>query len=217
MVGFFARSGLLTVSFSSRSSRNPIEIYGSIHNHHQSVAEDVNLHLQDTYLSDFVVPADSLWGGKTLMELDFGKKYGVHVASIIRGAHRINIPGGGNRVFPNDKLQVIGTDEQLSVFSGQLEKVAEGYKDEDFENREMYLKQFVIARNSPFCGRTIRESGVRNKYHCLVVGIEPADDSNLRQPEVSFELQRGDVVWVVGEEKNLNALFEASEVTAKAE
>jgi len=30
-------------------------------------------------------------------------------------------------------------------------------------------------------------------------------------------LQRGDVVWVVGEEKNLNALFEASEVTAKAE
>jgi monovalent cation:H+ antiporter-2, CPA2 family len=105
----------------------------------------------------------------------------------------------------------------LSVFSGQLEKVAEGYKDEDFENREMYLKQFVIARNSPFCGRTIRESGIRNKYHCLVVGIESADDSNLRQPEVSFELQKGDVVWVVGEEKNLNALFEASEVTAKAE
>lgn len=50
------------------------------------------------------------------MELDFGKKYGVHVASIIRGAHRINIPGGENRIFPNDKLQVIGTDEQLSVF-----------------------------------------------------------------------------------------------------
>lgn len=172
---------------------------------------------RDLHLSDFVVPADSLWGGKTLMELDFGKKYGVHVASIIRGAHRINIPGGGNRIFPNDKLQVIGTDEQLSVFSGQLEKVAEGYKDEDFENREMYLKQFVIARNSPFCGRTIRESGIRNKYHCLVVGIESADDSNLRQPEVSFELQKGDVVWVVGEEKNLNALFEASEVTAKSE
>lgn len=54
---------------------------------------------RDLHLSDFVVPADSLWGGKTLMELDFGKKYGVHVASIIRGAHRINIPGGGNRIF----------------------------------------------------------------------------------------------------------------------
>ena len=32
----------------------PIEIYGSIHNHHQAVAEDVNLHLQDTHLSDSV-------------------------------------------------------------------------------------------------------------------------------------------------------------------
>lgn len=78
---------------------------------------------RDLHLSDFVIPADSLWGGKTLMELDFGKKYGVHVASIIRGAHRINIPGGGNRIFPNDKLQVIGTDEQLSAFSSQLERL----------------------------------------------------------------------------------------------
>lgn len=167
---------------------------------------------RDLHLSDFVIPADSLWGGKTLMELDFGKKYGVHVASIIRGAHRINIPGGGNRIFPNDKLQVIGTDEQLSAFSSQLEKVAKGHTDEDFEEHEMYLKQFVVSRKSPFCGRTIRESGIRNKYHCLVVGIESADDSKLRQPEVSFTLQKGDVVWVVGEEEDLKTLFAVSEV-----
>ena len=167
---------------------------------------------RDLHLSDFVIPADSLWGGKTLMELDLGKKYGVHVASIIRGTHRINIPGGGNRIFPNDKLQVIGTDDQLSVFSSQLEKVAERHADEDFEEHEMYLKQFVVSRKSPFCGRTIRESGIRNKYHCLIVGIESADDSNLRQPEVSFTLQKGDVVWVVGEEKDLKTLFKVSEM-----
>ena len=132
--------------------------------------------------------------------------------SIIRGAHRINIPGGGNRIFPNDKLQVIGTDEQLSTFSSQLEKIAKGHTDEDFEEHEMYLKQFVVSRKSPFCGRTIRESGIRNKYHCLVVGIESADDSKLRQPEVSFTLQKGDVVWVVGEEEDLKTLFAVSEV-----
>ena len=43
---------------------------------------------RDLHLSDFTVPADSLWGGKTLKELDLGKKYGVHVASIIRRAIR---------------------------------------------------------------------------------------------------------------------------------
>ena len=46
-----------------------------------------------TSLSDFEIPADSLWAGYTLRELNLGHKYGVHVASIIRGMHRINIPG----------------------------------------------------------------------------------------------------------------------------
>lgn len=55
---------------------------------------------RDIHLSDFEVPADSLWAGHTLKELNLGYKYGVHVASIIRGMHRINIPGANVRCFP---------------------------------------------------------------------------------------------------------------------
>ncbi|UVV77924.1 TrkA C-terminal domain-containing protein [Bacteroides fragilis] len=36
---------------------------------------------------------ESAWAGKTLLELNLGKKYGVHVVSILRGKRRINIPG----------------------------------------------------------------------------------------------------------------------------
>ena len=72
----------------------------------------------------------------------------------------------------------------------------------------MLLKQFVVTENSKFVGKTIRESGIRNKYHCLVVGVESSGDMSLRQPDVDAELQQGDIVWVVGEESALNALFE---------
>ena len=162
---------------------------------------------RDLHLSDFTVPADSLWGGKTLKELDLGKKYGVHVASIIRGKHRLNIPGGENRIYPGDTLQVIGTDDQLSVFAAQAEKVSDYHSDDNFEKREMYLKQFVIVAGSPFCKRTIRECGVRNKYHCLVVGIELTTGDSLHKPDVNLPLNEGDILWVVGEKDNLAALF----------
>lgn len=164
---------------------------------------------RDLHLSDFVIPADSLWAGHTLQELDWGKKYDVHVASIIRGTHRINIPGGGNRIYPNDTLQVIGTDEQLSLFAAQAEAMKNSRAEEDFGLHEMYLKQFVIDARSPFCGRTIRESGIRNRYRCLVVGIESADDGSLRKPDVNVPFGEKDIVWVVGEKTDLARLFNA--------
>lgn len=162
---------------------------------------------RDLHLSDFLIPAESAWAGKTLRELDLGKKYDVHVASIIRGKHRLNIPDGNTCIFPNDLIQVIGTDEQLSLFASVAEKVIHTYDDEDFGKHEMKLKQFVVAKDSPFVGHSIIECGIRNKYHCLVVGIESAGEDVLRTPQVHMPLKEDDVVWVVGEEDDLNQLF----------
>ena len=88
---------------------------------------------RDLHLSDFLIPAESAWAGKTLRELDLGKKYDVHVASIIRGKHRLNIPDGNTCIFPNDLIQVIGTDEQLSLFASVAEKAIHTYDDEDWK------------------------------------------------------------------------------------
>ena len=162
---------------------------------------------RDLHLSDFLIPAESAWAGKTLRELDLGKKYDVHVASIIRGKHRLNIPDGNTCIFPNDLIQVIGTDEQLSLFASVAEKAIHTYDDEDFGKHEIKLKQFVVAKDSPFVGHSIIECGIRNKYHCLVVGIESAGEDVLRTPQVHMPLKEDDVVWVVGEEDDLNQLF----------
>lgn len=162
---------------------------------------------RDLHLSDFLIPTESAWAGKTLRELDLGKKYDVHVASIIRGKHRLNIPDGNTCIFPNDLIQVIGTDEQLSLFASVAEKAIHTYDDEDFGKHEMKLKQFVVAKDSPFVGHSIIECGIRNKYHCLVVGIESAGEDVLRTPQVHMPLKEDDVVWVVGEEDDLNQLF----------
>ena len=157
---------------------------------------------RDLHLSDFDIPADSLWAGYTLRELNLGNKYGVHVASIIRGLHRINIPGANVRLFPGDTIQVIGTDEQLAEFSRQVEQVSNAAEENEIEKREMLLKQFVVNGESPFLNTTIKESGIRNSFRCLVVGVEK-ESGNLMSPEAGMLLEDGDVVWVVGEKEDV--------------
>ena len=96
------------------------------------------------------------------MELNLGKKYGIHIASILRGKRMINIPGGSVRLFPMDKIQVIGTDEQLNVFSSSMQSGSKIDWDV-YELGEMILKQFIVDTDSVLLGKTIRESGIRDK------------------------------------------------------
>lgn len=159
----------------------------------------------DLHLADVDIPGESAWAGKTLMELNLGKRFGVHVASILRGKRRINIPGGSVRLFPMDKLQVIGTDEQLNLFNEALLKEAEVDWDV-YEKSEMTLKQLIIDRESVFLGKTLRESGIRDKYHCMIAGVE-SEDGTLMVPDASVPFKEGDVIWVVGEKDDVYQLI----------
>ena len=156
---------------------------------------------RDVHIADFDVPEDSLWGGKTLRQLGLGSKYGVHVSSILRGILRINIPNGDTIIFPCDKIQAIGSDDQLTAFGSALVREVR-QKDPDIEKREMKLRQVVIREGGAFAGKTMKESGIRDKFNCMVVGIEEGKE-NLSRVDPSRILQDGDIVWIVGEEEDI--------------
>ena len=160
---------------------------------------------RDIHIADFQVPYNSMWMGSTLKDLDLGRKYGVHVSSILRGGMRINIPDGDYIIFPYDVLQVIGSDEQFTVFREALEKEVFG-QDYEWENREMKLRQLVIGADSPFVGKTLIESGIRDIYSCMVVGLEEGKEK-LSPYKPTRKFQAGDIIWVVGEKESINALF----------
>ena len=159
---------------------------------------------KDLHLADFSIPGESSWAGKTLAELNLGKQYGVHVVSILRGKKRINIPGASVRLFPEDKIQVIATDAELNTFGKAMEQAC--VMDNDvMEQSETILRQFRIDADSPFLGKTIKEAGIRDKYHCLVVGVE-REENVLRAPDPKEPFLEGDVVWIVGESKDVYRL-----------
>jgi CPA2 family monovalent cation:H+ antiporter-2 len=160
---------------------------------------------RDIHIADFDVPMNSQWMGSTLKQLNLGRKYGVHVSSILRANFRLNIPDGDYVIFPGDRLQVIGSDEQVAKFSNAITTEVIG-EDFDLENREMKLRQLIIGEGSPFIGKNLKDSGIRNLYSCMVIGMEEGKE-NLTPVNPNRPFEEGDIIWIVGEQESLDALF----------
>ena len=165
-------------------------------------------HLLDrnVHMSDIDVPMDSKWAGLTLRQLELRQRFGVHVSSILRAERRLNIPDGNTIVFPGDRLQVIGADSQLSKMAEALRSDIYG-SDPDIEEKTMKLRQMVVTGGSQLLGVTLRDSGIRSRYNCMVVGIEEGEE-NLSQMSPDRKFEKGDIIWIVGEEKHLAQLLE---------
>ncbi len=160
---------------------------------------------RDIHIGDFEVPEGSSWAGQKLRNLQLRNRFGVHVSSILRGRQRINIPGGDSIVFPGDRIQAIGSDSQLAALQTALagDLVPD---DPDIEKREMKLNQLLISKGSPFAGCTMKESGIRDTYECMVVGKEEGKE-NLTIISPDYRFCVGDIIWLVGENEavaNLN-------------
>ena len=162
---------------------------------------------RDIHIADFDVPFNSKWMGHTLRQLSLGRKYGVHISSILRGGFRLNIPDGNYIIYPGDRLQAIGSDDQLTKFRNAIESEVLG-EDLELEKREMKLRQMIIAADSPFVGKTLEESGIRRLYNCMVVGLEEGKE-NLSPVSPTRQFEEGDILWVVGEQDDLDVLAKA--------
>ena len=161
---------------------------------------------RDIHIAEFDIPQESTWVGKTLKELNLGHKYGVHVSSILRGSQRLNIPSGDSLLYPMDRIQVIGSDQQLAAFGLAVQQ--EIFKEDDIEHRETRLRQIIITEHSPFVGKTLQESGIRSEYGCMVVGLEEGKE-NLSSISPTRTFKCNDIIWIVGEQEDINRLLKA--------
>ncbi len=71
--------------------------------------------------------------------------------------------------------------------------------DELLQNNELILQKFTISNNSPLIGKTIRDSGIREKTFGLIVGIERGG-LRMLNPISSALFFKEDIVWIVREE-----------------
>jgi len=158
----------------------------------------------DTHLATFRLGAYSPFVGKTLLESRIREDFGVNVAAIERGDMLINVPSRTDRLYPQDVLSVIGTDEQMNRFRSFLEQT--DHPDQYFGKRhEVSLQSFIVDPHSILVGESIRSSGIREQTQGLVVGVERGTQ-RIVNPESDWVFHGGDRLYIVGNAKRIHVL-----------
>lgn len=162
---------------------------------------------KNIHLEEINIPQNSKLAGETLSDINFKQVAGVDIISIVRGQERINIPGGKVRIFPFDKLIVAGTDEEIQRFEAEVEKRKQNIQDpqtDDEPKHKIEISQYILKEDSPLIGSTLRESGIKEKARCAVVGIDRGGES-IEEFSGNTQLNKGDILWLAGEKANLQA------------
>lgn len=158
--------------------------------------------VSDLHLAYMTVGHDCPFVGDRLRNLDLRTRYNINLVNIQRAGKLHPVPSGEMRLFPGDVLGVIGTEEQIQRLLPLVE--AQGIRDES-PNPEVKFTHFAITRNSPIVGVMLENTRLREDYGALLVAVQRGED-NYISPTPDLTFAAGDILWIVGNPKQLARL-----------
>src|SRR5690606_24142083 len=163
-----------------------------------------NLSPWDAHLVDLEVSPQASYIGKNLLELAWRENYGVNIAYIKRGDKLIYAPGKNNRLLPFDHVGIIATDEQMQAFKPVFDTL-EAIDATEHDIEDIGVQKIVVDEHNLLKGKTVLNSGIRERTNGLVVGIE-RNNERILNPVSTTTFEWGDIVWIVGEKKKIQKL-----------
>jgi CPA2 family monovalent cation:H+ antiporter-2 len=165
-----------------------------------------------------------------LSDLIWRRFYSINVIKIISRKRHINIPENTQKLHVGDILFLLGTKSQIDSFHDNVDDhpnvtdeappvpLREFIAKQDQEHEEQQLLCFAldVDKSSEFLGKSIKDSNIRKKWNCLVVGVQ-RDIYPIVYPDIQTILSNGDKVWVVGSQKTFNKLVQAGLIEADVE
>lgn len=161
--------------------------------------------VSDMHLAYINIGSNCPFVGERIADTGFGKKFGINIVSIQRGETNIPIPTGKMRIFPDDTLGIIGTDEQIQQLITVVEQSAES-KMPQGQEIDMDFTSITVSEHSPMAGKSIADLRLRENYTAMIVAIEKKDNT-FEKPTAGSVIEIGDNVWLVGDKKKLKMLI----------
>lgn len=155
----------------------------------------------DMHFVEIEVGNNSPFTNKSLGECQIRERFGVNVVAIYRGHDTLLAPRGDMQMHDNDKLIVLGNDEQIERFKRKATMVKQE-AEQSGHLESFVLKPILIENNHSFVGKTIRESQIREQLHGLVMGIERGN-TRMLNPSPETVLEADDLLLVVGKDDTI--------------
>ncbi len=149
----------------------------------------------DLHLAECVVPDAARYGGQTLLELAIPNRFDCAVLELERNGHVITAIRPELRVYPGDKLLLLGQTERLDAACEALTE-QKAVPDQSEEFRGSVLETFPIGKG-PHIGRSLAELRLSQTTGTRVVGIQRGE-GKIIAPSGEEKLEAGDNVLVAG-------------------
>ena len=158
--------------------------------------------VSDLHLAYMKVGHDCPFIGDRLRNLDLRSRYGVNLVNIQRGSKLYAVPSGEMRIFPGDVLGVIGTEEQIQ----RMLPLVEAQKETgEAAIPDVKLLHFAVADNASIIGERLENARLREDYGALLIAVQRGEENYISPtPDLVFKL--GDILWIVGNAKQLAPL-----------
>ena len=143
--------------------------------------------------------------GRSLLKLDWGRRFSVNIVQITRGKRHLFMPSGNAELRAGDRLLLIGRAEDLRSLRLSLgmdesdppPTLRAFTEAQDEAANPFYATVIPVERGSELAGKNIRSSGLRERYDCLVLGLQ-RNGLPILQPDVNMTVQPGDMIWILG-------------------
>ena len=165
----------------------------------------------------------SLLKGKTIVELDVRRKYGLNIIEVRRSdasQHRFlkssapqQIVSPRTRLQPDDVLYARGSQNKMEEFviAYQLEKLEStspeeiGKEGKTLDFYDIGIAEIVLMPSSKLINQTVKECGFRDKFNVNILGIRRNNEYMLRDLG-NQRVHSGDVLLVQGTWANIDRL-----------
>ena len=176
---------------------------------------------EDLQLAHYKVDDDSATIGKTLLDLELRKAYGCNVLQAQTPKQIYDMPGADFVINAGTTLLIIGTKAHFKLLNAAIENKNLGWTLtgaptsmrefmllNEAENRHEHAFlpcAITIDKHSPLLGKSIKSTDIRNKWHCLVIGLERGSYT-IVNPNISLVFEKDDLLWILGKQKMINQL-----------
>ncbi|MEM6884678.1 MAG: cation:proton antiporter [Verrucomicrobiota bacterium] len=141
------------------------------------------------------VPDDSPHSGKPLKDLQFRTRFGASIVGIDRHGFIIGNPTATNRLFPGDRILLLGTLEQIKAARLFLGERIFSEHQADFD--DITLDQLRVPANCKVCGCNLASLKLPERFQIQLLGMR-RDGKTALNLQGDAALRDGDLILVLG-------------------
>ncbi|MDD3618717.1 MAG: cation:proton antiporter [Desulfobulbaceae bacterium] len=148
----------------------------------------------DLLLEEVKLRPNSAVSGRRIGEIALRSRTGASIVAVDRGGLSYYDPDAGFRLFPGDRLILLGNAESLKLASKTLQ---ERISTEGNEEKTFRMNEFLVPDDSPWVDRKLSELDLRRLQGVSVIGIQRGEQ-RIIAPSPEEVVRPGDLLLVMG-------------------